>query len=96
MINFAVRPAQDHTASEGQLVAVLSAVRAWTLGVTQATIVQVLCVPVQEEEGEGLAPRGTWPLEEAACSLGANWSQGEEEKNLTPQDTWSCHSQGIW
>lgn len=51
MIIFAVRPAREHTTSEGQLVAVLSAVRAWTLGVTQATIVQVLCVPVQEEEG---------------------------------------------
>lgn len=58
MIIFAVRPAREHTTSEGQLVAVLSAVRAWTLGVTQATIVQVLCVLVQEEEGEGLALRG--------------------------------------
>lgn len=71
-------PAQGHTVSESQLVAVLSAVRAWTLGVTQATLVQALGVPIQEEEGRGLALRGTWPLEEAACSLGASWSQGRK------------------
>lgn len=65
-------PAQGHTVSESQLVAVLSAVRSWTLGVTQATLVQALGVPIQEEEGRGLALRDTWPLEEAACSLGAS------------------------
>lgn len=72
-------PTQGHIAGEGQLVAVLSTVRAGTLGVTQATIVQVLCVSVQQEEGEGLALRGTGPLEEAACSLGASWSQEKEQ-----------------
>lgn len=71
-------PAQGHTVSESQLVAVLCAVRAWTLGVTQATLVQALGVPSQEEEGRGLVLRGTWPLEEAACSLGASWSQGRK------------------
>lgn len=38
--------------------------------VTQVTTVQVLCAPVRAEEGEGLAPRDTRPLEEAAGSLG--------------------------
>lgn len=60
--------------------------RAWTLVGTQATIVQVLCVPVQEEEGEGLAPRDThgssWrlpaPWEAWGGAQRASWSQGEE------------------
>lgn len=69
------RPHQGHTAGEGQL----RVVRAWTLVATQVTIVQVLCVPVQEEEGEGLAPRDTRPLVEAAYSPGglARQSSGQ-------------------
>lgn len=78
-------PSQGHTARGGQLVVVLSAVRAWTPVVTRATTVQVLHAPVREGEGEGLAPRDTRPLEEAASprvawpgGRGASWPRGEE------------------
>lgn len=77
-----------------QLVTVFSALSAWSPGGTWA---QALCAPAREEEAEGLAPRGTRPPEEAACSLGASWSQGgRRRENMTPRDTWSCHSRGIW
>lgn len=63
-------PTQGHTAGQ-ELVSLLGGGGSrgpW--GVAWATIVQVLCVPVHEEEGEGLALRGTRPREEDACSLG--------------------------
>ena len=58
---------------EGQL----AAGRAWTLVVTQATIVQVLFVPVQGEEGEGLALSLSAPWEAWRGGHWASWSQGK-------------------
>lgn len=82
---------------EDQLVTVFSAVSSRS---PRGTWGQALCVPAQgwgrgggergrgreetKAEAKGLAPRGTRPLQEAACSLGARWSQGRRRENMTP------------